>query len=138
MLLPSRFDFSGVAQACIGCDDSGCVLLLLLLLSCVLARDATESRDGDGSAEPCERAREFNRTTARGRSASTCIDDAADAPALLPLAFEDALKFADNPSKLGLGLAPCLLPGATAPGAETALKCEKPRRRLGWPGKVLQ
>ncbi len=137
MLLPSRFDFSGVAHACNGCEDSGCVLLLLLL-SCVLARDATESRDGDGSAEPCDRACQSARTTALGGGAFTCIEDDADAPKLLPLAFEDALKFADRPRRLGRGLVPCLLPGAAVPGADTALKWENPRRRRGWPAKVLQ
>ena len=53
MLLPSRRDFSGVDQAIVGCKAGGCMLLLLLLLSCVLARDITESRDGDGRAELC-------------------------------------------------------------------------------------
>jgi hypothetical protein len=139
MLLPSRFDFSGVAHACNGCADSGCMLLLLLLLfSCVLARDATESRDGDGSAEPCDRACECARATALGGGAFTCKDDDVDAPKLLPLAFEDALKFADRPRRLGRGLVPCLLPGAAVPGADTALKWENPRRRRGWPAEVLQ
>ncbi len=52
MLFPSRRDFSGVDQAIVGCKPGGC-MLLLLLLSCVLARDITESRDGDGRAELC-------------------------------------------------------------------------------------
>jgi hypothetical protein len=66
MLLPSRFDLSGVDHACSGCGGSSCVLLLLLLLlSCVLARDATESRDGDGSAELYDRARECTHAPQR-------------------------------------------------------------------------
>ena len=50
MLFPSRLGFSGVDHAIVGCDARGC-MLLLLLLGCVLARDMTESRDGDGNAE---------------------------------------------------------------------------------------
>ena len=76
--------------------------------------------------------------TALGGGAFTCKDDDADAPKLLPLAFEEARKFAGRPRRLGRGLVPCLLPGAAVPGADTALKWENPRRRRGWPAKVLQ
>lgn len=137
MLLPSRRGFSGVAQASVGCDASGCVLLLPL--ACVLARDMTESRDGDGRAELCRRVRASRvsmtndrcrrrilsictREAALQTCAGTCKDEGPDAPALLPLAFDDKLKLDDMPSKLGLGLAPCRLPGAAVPGADTALK----------------
>ena len=37
-------------------------------------------------------------------------------------------------SMLDRGFAPCLLPGAAVPGADTALKWENPKRRRGWPG----
>ncbi len=87
------------------------------------------------------------------RVTRTCSDDAPDA-ALLALAFDDMLKLEDMPSKLGLGFEPWRLPGAAepvttffqyadavwmlgvglVPGAETALKCENPRRRRGCPG----
>ncbi len=66
--------------------------------------------------------------------APTCSDDAPDAAALPPLAFDDRLRLDDMASMLDRGFAPCLLPGAAVPGADTALKWENPKRRRGWPG----
>jgi hypothetical protein len=123
------------------------MLLLLLLLSCVLARDITESRDGDGRAELCtagEAAHEAWRMLHAGKQngntvdicndVPTCSDDAPDAPPLPPLALDDRLRVDDMASMLDRGFAPCLLPGAAVPGADTALKWENPKRRRGWPG----
>jgi hypothetical protein len=47
MLFPSRLGFSGVAHARVACDGGGSMLLFCW----VLARDITESRDGDVRAE---------------------------------------------------------------------------------------
>jgi len=113
ILFPSRRGFSGVTQAIAGCVAVLLLLLLLLLLyGCVLARDVTESLDGEGRAE-------------------LCSDGGPDAAALLPLVFEDRDRLADMLNKLARGLAPWRLPGAAVPGADTALKCENPRRRRG-------